>query len=146
MGQDTDVELAAVKEQLKAIRESIDDVKVGVTKLLSIDRTVAEMKVRQEGHEEKINKLMSTHEELERSCAENTAYLNKLRGAYALAVAIASIVQVVIFGGAGWLVTTVIDSREEVRVIHQSIRHLESGQDRLFAFVNRKVQKKEASE
>ena len=61
MGQDTDVELAAVKEQLKAIRESIDDVKVGVTKLLSIDRTVAEMKVRQEGHEEKINKLMSTH-------------------------------------------------------------------------------------
>lgn len=146
MGQDTEVELAAVKEQLKAIQKSVDDVKLAVTKLLVIDRTVAEIKVRQEGHEEKIEKLIRTSESLDKSCEDNTAYLNKLRGAYALAVAVASIVQAVLLGGAGWLVTSVIDSREEVRVLRQTIRHLESGQDRLYTIVNRKLQNKEASE
>lgn len=146
MGQDTEVELAAMKEQLKAIQQSVDDVKVAVTKLIVIDRTVAELSVRIETHQDRIvaceNKLVTITNLQE----ENTAYLNKLRGGFGLAVVIFSLVQAILLGGVSWVVTNVMSSREELVSVRQSVRHLDNEQDRLMSIMSGEIIKQRKDE
>ncbi|MGN1208697.1 MAG: hypothetical protein ACI4SV_00225 [Duodenibacillus sp.] len=125
MVDDPEVELAAVKEQLKAIQQSVEEIKVAVTQLVVIDRTVAEMKVRQQGHEEKIKDALKRVDELEIRHANNTAYLNRLRGGFSLTVTLVTLIQAAVLAGASWLLTTVIDARQDISVMQQNLHQLE---------------------
>lgn len=127
MGSDgnAEVELATVKAQLKAIQQSVDEVKTAVTQLLQIDRTVAEMKVKQETHDEKIRDALKRVEALEMRQSTNTAYLNKLRGGIGLTATLITLIQAAVLAGASWLLTTVIDAREEITALHQAQRQIE---------------------
>ena len=125
MVDDPEVELAAVKEQLKAIQQSVEEIKVAVTQLVVIDRTVAGMKVRQQGHEEKIKDALKRVDELEIRHANNTAYLNRLRGGFSLTVTLVTLIQAAVLAGASWLLTTVIDARQDISVMQQNLHQLE---------------------
>lgn len=125
MVDDPEVELAAVKEQLKAIQQSVEEIKVAVTQLVVIDRTVAEMKVRQQGHEEKIKDALKRVDELEIRHSNNTAYLNRLRGGFSLTVTLVTLIQAAVLAGASWLLTTVIDARQDISVMQQNLHQLE---------------------
>ena len=105
MGTDPQIELAAVKEQLKSIKESVDDIKTAVTKLIAMEKLVTEVKVRQVGHEEKIADCTKRIEALEMRQTNNTAYLNKLRGGIGLTATLVTLIQAVVLAGASWLLT-----------------------------------------
>ena len=130
---DTDprIELASVKEQLKAIKESIDDIKAAVTKLIAIERSVTEVQVRQRSNEEKLADCAKRIEALERRQSSNTAYLNKIRGGFGLTLTLVTLIQAVVLAGASWLLTSVIDTREGLSVMNQNVRQLEHDHDRM---------------
>lgn len=125
MVDDSEVELAAVKEQLKAIQQSVEEIKAAVTQLVVIDRTVAEMKVRQQGHEEKIKDALKRVDALELRQSSNSAYLNKLRGGFSLTVTLVTLIQAAVLAGASWLLTSVIDARQDISVMQQNLHQLE---------------------
>lgn len=125
MVDDSEVELAAVKEQLKAIQQSVEEIKAAVTQLVVIDRTVAEMKVRQQGHEEKIKDALKRVDALEMRQSNNSAYLNKLRGGFSLTVTLVTLIQAAVLAGASWLLTSVIDARQDISVMQQNLHQLE---------------------
>lgn len=125
MVDDSEVELAAVKEQLKAIQQSVEEIKAAVTQLVVIDRTVAEMKVRQQGHEEKIKDALKRVDALEIRQSNNSAYLNKLRGGFSLTVTLVTLIQAAVLAGASWLLTSVIDARQDISVMQQNLHQLE---------------------
>ena len=61
----------------------------------------------------------------------NTAYLNKLRGGIGLTATLVTLIQAVVLAGASWLLTSVIDAREDISVLDQNIKQLEHDHDRL---------------
>lgn len=139
METDPQVELASVKEQLKAIKESVDDIKTAVTKLIGIERVVAEVNVRQQNHEEKIADCTKRIEALEARQTNNTAYLNKLRGGIGLTATLVTLIQAVVLAGASWLLTSVIDAREDISVLDQNIKQLEHDHDRMIQAILNKT-------
>lgn len=142
MNTDPQVELASVKEQLKAIKESVDDIKMAVTKLIGIERVVAEVNVRQQNHEEKIADCTKRIEALEQRQTNNTAYLNKLRGGIGLTATLVTLIQAVVLAGASWLLTSVIDAREDISVLDQNIKQLEHDHDRMIQAILNKTKDK----
>lgn len=142
MNTDPQVELASVKEQLKAIKESVDDIKMAVTKLIGIERVVAEVNVRQQNHEEKIADCTKRIEALESRQTNNTAYLNKLRGGIGLTATLVTLIQAVVLAGASWLLTSVIDAREDISVLDQNIKQLEHDHDRMIQAILNKTKDK----
>ncbi len=142
MNTDPQVELASVKEQLKAIKESVDDIKMAVTKLIGIERVVAEVNVRQQNHEEKIADCTKRIEALEQRQTNNTAYLNKLRGGIGLTATLVTLIQAVVLAGASWLLTSVIDAREDISVLDQNIKQLEHDHDRMIQAILNKAKDK----
>lgn len=142
MTTDSQVELASLKEQLKAIKESVDDIKTAVTKLIGIERVVAEVNVRQQNHEEKIADCTKRIEALEARQTNNTAYLNKLRGGIGLTATLVTLIQAAVLAGASWLLTSVIDAREDISVLDQNIKQLEHDHDRMIQAILNKTKGK----
>ena len=118
------VELAALKVQLKNIQDTINEVKVAVTDIVQISKSVAMMEVRQQAHDDKIDEIQKRVEAL-------TAYLNKLRGGVSLSVTLMTLVQAAVLAGASWLLTSVIDAREEVSILKQHVQYVEAEHDRV---------------
>lgn len=131
MDQDPKVELAAIREQLVFIKEGVDEVKVSVSKLLSIDRAVAALEVKNTGHDEKIADITERVEALEQRQSNNTAYINKLRGGISLSVTIVGIMQSAILAAACWLLSSVIDLHNEVTATSTELRYLKQEHERV---------------
>lgn len=128
--QDPKVELAAIKEQLVFIKEGVDEVKVSVTKLLEIDRSVAALEVKHSGQEKELEELTERVETLEQRQSSNTAYLNKLRGGISLMATILSLIQAAVVAAACWLLSSVISLHDEVSVMKTEVRYVQQEQDR----------------
>lgn len=128
--QDPKVELAAIKEQLVFIKEGVDEVKVSVTKLLEIDRSVAALEVKHSGQEKELEELTERVETLEQRQSSNTAYLNKLRGGISLMATILSLIQAAVVAAACWLLSSVISLHNEVSVMKTEVRYVQQEQDR----------------
>lgn len=127
--QDPKVELAAIKEQLVFIKEGVDEVKVSVTKLLEIDRSVAALEVKHSGQEKELEELTERVETLEQRQSSNTAYLNKLRGGISLMATILSLIQAAVVAAACWLLSSVISLHNEVSVMKTEVRYVQQEQD-----------------
>ena len=126
-----EVELAALREQLSAIKETVDDIKISVTKILTIDRTVAAIQVKQDGHEEKIGAVETRLDGLERRIATNSAYLNKLRGGIGLMATILTLIQSAVLAGACWLLSTVVDLNRDMSVMESRVEYISAEHDRV---------------
>lgn len=143
MDTEPKVELAALKVQLKNIQDTINEIKLAVTDLVKISKLVAMMEVRQQAHDEKIDEIQKRVDALESRQSTNTAYLNKLRGGVGLSVTLMTLVQAAVLAGASWLLSSVIDAREEVSIIKQQIQHVEADHDRVIRIL---IQHKHISE
>ena len=61
----------------------------------------------------------------------NSAYLNKLKGAVGLAVTVVTLLQGAAVASAAWLLSSVIDTREAVSTMQESLRYMEHEQSRI---------------
>lgn len=121
MGQ----ELAALKEQLKAIGVTLAEVKSTLSQLTRIDRDVVQMRVIQGNHEEKLAEMAKSAEELENRVRSHGAYINKLRGSFSLITLLITVVQAIVLAGSSWILNSVIAVREDVGVLTQRVHTVE---------------------
>lgn len=121
MGQ----ELAALKEQLKAIGVTLAEVKSTLSQLTRIDRDVVQMRVIQGNHEEKLAEMAKSAEELENRVRSHGAYINKLRGSFSLITLLITVVQAIVLAGSSWILNSVIAVREDVSVLTQRVHTVE---------------------
>lgn len=121
MGQ----ELAALKEQLKAISVTLAEVKSTLSQLTRIDRDVVQMRVIQGNHEEKLAEMAKSAEELENRVSSHGAYINKLRGSFSLITLLITVVQAIVLAGSSWILNSVIAVREDVGVLTQRVHTVE---------------------
>lgn len=126
-----EVELAAIKEQLLAVKATVEDIKISVSKILTLDRTVAEVKTRQETHHEKIAAISERVQNLEVRVSTNSAYLNKLKGAIGLTVTILTLIQSAVLAGACWLLSTVVDLDRDMSVMESRMEYVNQEHDRV---------------
>lgn len=130
-----EVELAAIREQLSGVKETVEEIKVSVSAILAIDRTVAAMKVTQENHSERIDLLSDRIGSVEARVASNASYLNRIKGGIGLMTTILTLIQAAVLTGACWLLSTVIDVSQDVNVMHSQVEYLRSGYDRVLSLV-----------
>lgn len=114
-----DVELATVKEQLKAIQQTLEDVKVAIDGLSRMAKPLATLEVIVRGHEGSL-------QDLKESVNENEEYVNRLKGGFSLAVTLVTVIQGIMLAGAGWVLTTVIQMKEDVSVTRHDVQRLEA--------------------
>ena len=140
-----DTEIVVVKAQLEAIQKAIDEVKIAVTDLSRVGTSVAIMQQQQDIHAEKIERTTKRVDALSGKLDNNSAYLNKLRGGFNLTVSLVTLIQAVVLAGASWVLTSVIDTREDLGLVKQELRHLELDHSRLIQslLTTSKVEKNE---
>lgn len=127
MGDDPRIELASVKVQLDSIQTAIEEMKSGISYIVSVDKTVLELKLRLDAAEERLAGATQRLIVLEKEQNESSAYINKIKG-FAVVMSIA---QALIVSGSGWLLTTLIGASESVHILQENVTRISAEQVRL---------------
>ena len=128
-------ELAVVKAQLEAIKETVSDIKRAVTDLNKLTTTVAILGEQQAAHGERLVEHRKLIDKIDMSSSMNSSYLSKIRGGLSLTVTIVSVVQAAVFAGAGWLLSTVIELKQDTHALNQTVQRLAEDQQNIAKYV-----------
>lgn len=125
MDNKPEVELAAVKTELRLIAKSLDEVKAALRDMSSLGTTINQIATNQRTYEQKFVDVDSRLGTLEQRQANNTAFLNKIRGSVTTSAWIVRAVEAALIGAVGYMYTTVMDTREQVLVMSNQLQYLE---------------------
>lgn len=128
---DPKVEISAIKAQLESIQRSIDDVKKTVTHLADVGTSVAVLEQHGHSRDEAMQQLSERVDRVELRLTNNSAYLNKMKGGFGLAMTLMTLIQGSVLAGAGWLLSSVIETREVLMSVQESMRYIEQEQSRI---------------
>lgn len=131
MIDDPKIEISAIKSQLESIQKSINDVKVTLEHMAEFKASVAVMQEKQGTYIQDLAELEKRVADAEMRLTTNSAYLNKLKGAVGLAVTVVTLLQGAAVASAAWLLSSVIDTREAVSTMQESLRYMEHEQSRI---------------
>ena len=131
MIDDPRVEISAIKSQLESIQKSINEVKVTLEHMAEFKASVAVMQEKQGTYIQDLAELEERVSAAEIRLTNNSAYLNKLKGAVGLAVTVVTLLQGAAVASAAWLLSSVIDTREAVSTMQESLRYMEHEQSRI---------------
>ena len=131
MLDDPKVEISVIKSQLESIQKSINDVKESLNHMTEIRTSVAVMQQKHSSYAQDLEALETRVQEAEMRITNNSAYLNKMKGAVGLAITLVTLMQGAVVAGAAWLLSSVIDTREAVSTMQESLRYMEHEQARI---------------
>lgn len=131
MIDDPKIEISAIKSQLEGIQKSINDVKSALEHVTEVRTSIAVMQQKQGVYMQDLRVLEDRVATAEARLSNNSAYLNKLKGAVALAITFVTLLQGAVVAGAAWLLSSVIDTREAVSTVQESLRYMEQEQARI---------------
>ena len=131
MLDDPKVEISVIKSQLESIQKSINDVKESLNHMTEIRTSVAVMQQKHSSYTQDLEALEARVQEAEMRITNNSAYLNKMKGAVGLAITLVTLMQGAVVAGAAWLLSSVIDTREAVSTMQESLRYMEHEQSRI---------------
>lgn len=131
MIDDPKIEISAIKSQLESIQKSINDVKSALEHVAEVRTSIAVMQQKQGSYIQDLKVIEDRVADAEVRLANNSAYLNKLKGAVALAITFVTLLQGAVVAGAAWLLSSVIDTREAVSTMQESLRYMEQEQSRI---------------
>lgn len=131
MLDDPKVEISVIKSQLESIQKSINDVKESLNHMTEIRTSVAVMQQKHSSYAQDLEALEARVQEAEMRITNNSAYLNKMKGAVGLAITLVTLMQGAVVAGAAWLLSSVIDTREAVSTMQESLRYMEHEQARI---------------
>ena len=131
MIDDPRVEISAIKSQLESIQKSINEVKVTLEHMAEFKASVAVMQEKQGTYIQDLAELEERVSAAEIRLTNNSAYLNTLKGAVGLAVTVVTLLQGAAVASAAWLLSSVIDTREAVSTMQESLRYMEHEQSRI---------------
>ncbi len=127
MGESTkpEVELAAVKTELRLIAKTLDEVKASLREVSTLSTTLNQIATSQKNYEQKFSDVDSRLGELEVRQANNTAFLNKIRGSITTSAWIVRAIEAALIGAVGYMYTTLVDTREQVITTVHQVQYLE---------------------
>ena len=127
MGESTkpEVELAAVKTELRLIAKTLDEVKASLREVSTLSTTLNQIATSQKSYEQKFNDVDSRLGDLEARQANNTAFLNKIRGSITTSAWIVRAIEAALIGAVGYMYTTIVDTREQVVTTVHQVQYLE---------------------
>ncbi|WP_322152296.1 hypothetical protein [Paratractidigestivibacter sp.] len=127
MGESTkpEVELAAVKTELRLIAKTLDEVKASLREVSTLSTTLNQIATSQKSYEQKFQDVDTRLGDLESRQASNTAFLNKIRGSVTTSAWIVRAVEAALIGAVGYMYTTVMDTREQVLTVNNQVQYLE---------------------
>jgi ABC-type multidrug transport system fused ATPase/permease subunit len=124
-------ELAIVKTKLSAIERTLEDIKTAVTDLNKLTTTVAVLGEQQRSQERELDEHSKQIEKLDRVASMNASYLNKIRGGLSLTVTIVTVVQAAVLAGAGWLLSTVIELKQDTHTLNRTVVQITEDQQNI---------------
>lgn len=141
MLDDPKVEISVIKSQLESIQKSINDVKESLNHMTEIRTSVAVMQQKHSSYAQDLEALETRVQEAEMRITNNSAYLNKMKGAVGLAITLVTLMQGAVVAGAAWLLSSVIDTREAVSTVQESLRYMEHEQARIIQLFLKSTEK-----
>lgn len=141
MLDDPKVEISVIKSQLESIQKSINDVKESLSHMTEIRTSVAVMQQKHSSYAQDLEALETRVQEAEVRITNNSAYLNKMKGAVGLAITLVTLMQGAVVAGAAWLLSSVIDTREAVSTMQESLRYMEHEQARIIQLFLKSTEK-----
>jgi hypothetical protein len=127
-------ELAVLKAQLSGVVSSIDEVKTSVGQVLVLDRTLAELSVRHEQQQRELATQWKRIDDVEKfqesTNAKADEWINRGRGAWYVAVALGSFVQVLVLAISAWVFSHVRAAEDSLLLINHRVTQLEAASSR----------------
>lgn len=120
-----EVELAAVKAELRNVIKSLDEVKAVLAEMRNFGHTLTQIAAEQKAIEKQTKEMDERIDSLEARQTNNTAFLNKLRGSITTGAWVARIVQALLIAAIGWLYTTMMTTRDQVTEVQHQVKFLE---------------------
>ena len=125
MDNKPEVELAAVKTELRLIAKSLDEVKATLREVSNLGTTINQIATNQKTYEQKFADVDARLGTLEARQTNNTAFLNKIRGSVTTSAWIVRAVEAALIGAVGYMYTTVMDTRDQVMAVSHQVQYLE---------------------
>lgn len=138
---DLAVALAQLKEQLRNVASSVEDIKSAVGQVVALDRTIAELSIHNQNLRDdvkliwtRVDKAKSDRDALERAIeaaeAKTDALANRAKGAlWAIGVLLGAF-QAIVLASMAWVFTHVSDADMTNRLQQQRIEQLEAQQQK----------------
>lgn len=127
--QEFAVELSRLREQIKFVASDIGDIKIAISQIVTLDKTLAELTIHNQTAQKNMDALWTKYDELRTKTTtmdhEVKSFVNRFRGgAWALAL-MGGVVQAAVFGVTMWVFSHVTDNDVVNQLQQHRIERLE---------------------
>ena len=117
-------DVTQIRTLLEVLVNETRDMKAKVDGISALDKELALLREHHESHLMDAKHLRSDVDQLQVTSEANESFIDKVRGALVLI----GFLQAVLIGGATWLVTQVVDSRQDIAVLQYMVSKTERDQ------------------
>lgn len=140
MGDQSDVDMAQLKEQMRAVAGDVSDIKSALKELVQLDKTLAELSIHNQNTQKTITMLWEKHDaiktwqtqheldmsrnkveaekDLDKVADKVEEWINKGKGALWVAGIFIGVIQISIVASIGWVFTH-LSAAEQMNVVQQ---------------------------
>lgn len=123
------VQLAELRQQMTAVNNSVDEIKLSVKEVLGLDRTIAELSVmnRHQTHEIQTQwaRIDANHAAIEGVDKKADEWINKGRGAWFALMIVGTLAQAVVLGIVAYTFNHLRTAEDAVLLMNQRVAALE---------------------
>lgn len=112
-----EAELARIRTLLELLISDTHEMKQKVGEISELDKRIAEMTVRQDALADAEKRMQQQLDDFQLSKEDVESFVDKVKGAFILI----GFLQAAIIGGTTWIVTQVVDTRQDVAVLQYSM-------------------------
>lgn len=110
-------ELTRIRTLLEVLTKDMQETKEKISEIAELDKRVAEIQAKYDVHTTRVEHLIVRVDALQRDKEKVESFVDKIKGAFILI----GFLQAALVGGATWLVTQVIDTRQDMAVLQYSV-------------------------
>lgn len=110
-------ELARIRTLLEVLTKEMQETKEKIGEIAELDKRVEAIQAKYDVHTTRVEHLIARVDALQRDKEEVESFIDKIKGAFILI----GFLQAAIIGGSTWIVTQVIDTRQDMAVLQYSI-------------------------
>lgn len=119
-----EADVTQIRTLLEVLVEETRDMKSKVDGIAALDKELALLREHHESHIADAKHMRSDVNDLQSTSEETESFINKVKGALVLI----GFLQAALIGGATWIVTQVVDSRQDIAVLQYMVNKSERDQ------------------
>lgn len=127
--QEFAIELTQLREQIKSVASDIGDIKIAISQIVTLDKTLAELTIHNQTAQKNMDTLWVKYDELKSQTTtmdhEVKSFVNRFRGGAWVVAIMGGAVQTAVFGVTIWVFSNVSDNDVVNRLQQQRIEQLE---------------------